>query len=388
MAQINQVRAPDRESPLDIVMKGLSIASTVYGLKSKADEEEREAEKFQMAKEDRDTKLGREEDYRAGKRTKGELFDVQTTKGYEPAQAGDAGALASEDPETGLVSYVKKAQKPVIGTPGLAPKVVGGELIGQDAATGKWGPLYKSAKSGGFGAAGGRPYEYVDPEGNKRRAVTGSQRPDSDPITVPKEYSTEGVAGRKLEEATKVTGLAPVPGRKPSVKDAEDVKVGLENYNNLMSSLNRLDTLYQKSGTNLVGDDAIAQEGLVTDIQLNLKEMVRLGVLNGPDLALLQKMVPDPTTGVENIKGSFGFSRYGEKAAQFRQTLDEKMENKIKARGYVRESPEDAPAPKGDGSAKAPPSGSDPTTAEYARVHSLDYEAAAKILAGRGHKPQ
>lgn len=169
-----------------------------------------------------------------------------------------------------------------------------------------------------FTGADGAPLLY-DPESG---AYTSGKVPEG--FTTPKDQNTEVYGAEKL------------PGLKPTPKDAETVKSSRAARDAIAKNIARLDELYQKHGTQMVGNAAAEMEGISTDIQLNLKELQNLGVLNGPDLALLQKQVPEPTSFKENVKGIVGQDRYDAKRNSFIESLENKFETGIQARGYKR----------------------------------------------------
>lgn len=144
------------------------------------------------------------------------------------------------------------------------------------------------------------------------------------------------------DAAVRVPDLEVMSGYAPAAKDTADVRKAKEYYDNLTQNLARLDASHKRSGTNLTGDDAAEQAAIVTDIQMNLKELQNLGVLTGPDLALLQKQVPDPTAFAENVKDMVGEGRYDTVSKTFRTTLDTRYDNALRSRGYQRAAKNEA----------------------------------------------
>lgn len=75
-------------------------------------------------------------------------------------------------------------------------------------------------------------------------------------------------------------------------------------YSNLTTALDRYEQTVGRTGRNLFsGQETDEVSQARTNIQLQLKELYNLGVLNGPDLALMEQMLPDPTVGL----GTLGF---------------------------------------------------------------------------------
>lgn len=338
---MSRVMTPGRRQGdewLDTLMKGVAVARDIYGIKTASDEADRKEQADEAGKAERKR-------FAEGKLNKGEQIELGT-KGMSPAKEGDPGAIPFTDADTGAVSWVAKQSKPTI-TP---PKVVGNSLVAQDPKTGEYRPVYSAPSTGG---GAGKPHTYVDDEGNERVGTTVGGVPTksgNDFIKTPAAFTPAGGRKATKDAAMKIEGLEVLPGHQPSVKDAEDVKKGSEVYNNIVGQLDRLDAIYKESGTNVFGEAATEQEQLVTGIQMDLKELQNLGVINGPDLQLLRTQVPDPTSGVENVKGAFGQDRVGTKSAGFRTTLDARFDNKLKARGFTRQGAQEQ-----TGDADAPP---------------------------------
>jgi hypothetical protein len=70
-------------------------------------------------------------------------------------------------------------------------------------------------------------------------------------------------------------------------------------YQNLTTALDGYRQLVEQEG--IVAAPGQARDAVVQarrNIQLQLKELYNLGVLNGPDLALMDQMLPDPTLSI------------------------------------------------------------------------------------------
>jgi hypothetical protein len=72
-----------------------------------------------------------------------------------------------------------------------------------------------------------------------------------------------------------------------------------QSYKSLVESLDKYEATVKKTGNVFVpGVDADTVDQQRTAIQLQMKELFNLGVLNGPDLALMENMLFDPSAGV------------------------------------------------------------------------------------------
>jgi hypothetical protein len=70
-------------------------------------------------------------------------------------------------------------------------------------------------------------------------------------------------------------------------------------YRSLLPALDSYARLVQQTGASVLpGQEADSIQQSRTSILLQLKELYNLGVLNGPDLALMEQMLPDPSIGI------------------------------------------------------------------------------------------
>lgn len=89
-----------------------------------------------------------------------------------------------------------------------------------------------------------------------------------------------------------------------------------------------------------------------TNLLLQLKEMHNLGVLNGPDLTLMENLIPDPTISVGNVVGQGSVAERARRAAdQLRRELDRMRASALGAAGMQ--------VPGASGAGEAAPGGGD-----------------------------
>lgn len=78
--------------------------------------------------------------------------------------------------------------------------------------------------------------------------------------------------------------------------EKKQAKSAMMQYTNFMESSTKLKSLVTQYGSELRPTVEKKQmQQLVTDMQLQAKELYNLGVLNGPDLQMIEKIVYDPT---------------------------------------------------------------------------------------------
>lgn len=101
-----------------------------------------------------------------------------------------------------------------------------------------------------------------------------------------------------------IPGLTPQPGVQITKESVKAVKIGAQAYDTVKDQIKRLRNLYAQTGTEIGGEKARKLASMVRQIQLTLKgpEFLQLGVLAGPDMALLDEMVPNPTGFMDNMK--------------------------------------------------------------------------------------
>lgn len=103
----------------------------------------------------------------------------------------------------------------------------------------------------------------------------------------------------EADEAQKVAipGLDPMENVSITKESIKKVKEAAPMIEGVETELKNLKELYKKTGVKLVGKDAARLKSKVRKIQLQLKgkAFLDLGVLNGPDLDLLNEIVPDVT---------------------------------------------------------------------------------------------
>ena len=111
--------------------------------------------------------------------------------------------------------------------------------------------------------------------------------------------------GQRNEPFEAAIKQAEAQSRPPEAMRTQALKVD-QAYRSLTQSLDGYAQLVERTGMSaLPGQDADAIAQSRTNILLQLKELYNLGVLNGPDLALMEQMLPDPSVGI-GLTGPYG----------------------------------------------------------------------------------
>lgn len=110
------------------------------------------------------------------------------------------------------------------------------------------------------------------------------------------------VAGTKVA-STSLPGFRPLPGYNITEEDTKEIKTSEPRINALVKGIQELRDRYKKQGVKLTGDDARWYKSKITSLQLLAKgkELYDLGVLAGPDMEILLKALPDPSSIKEGI---------------------------------------------------------------------------------------
>lgn len=105
----------------------------------------------------------------------------------------------------------------------------------------------------------------------------------------------------------------------------------------MQATVREIADLYRQFGTEVLPGEAQARmRALVRNLQLQAKgeSMFKLGVLAGPDLMLLEELVPNPTTTKASFLDFFGGNQILPTLEVFSKQADLNFENAAKARGY------------------------------------------------------
>lgn len=164
-------------------------------------------------------------------------------------------------------------------------------------------------------------------------------------------------ANAKTEKQKGADALLAIPGwdASPDVKVKPEVAQKLRDtvagQKTIESTVDGIEKLFKQYGNQpLPGPAKSKMQGLLTDLQLNLKgeSQFGLGVLTGPDLALLEKVTGDPTRVGNTLLDYFS---EGEntlaKLAEVRNQSRQRFENRLNASGYTRRKEKPSGVPPG-----------------------------------------
>jgi hypothetical protein len=187
---------------------------------------------------------------------------------------------------------------------------------------------------------------------NKIRDAGGKALETS--VAVDKEYQliAPKVAGAKeITKATKIggaegeteanvgsvaiPGLKPISGTRITNQSVERVKKAMPDMRSVDSLINDIISKYDKMGSEIVGDDAADYSSKIRNLQLLAKSesLYNLGVITGPDLMLLESVIPDPSSIKEGIKKQV-VGDISVRLKNFRNTYNTRKTATLNANGF------------------------------------------------------
>lgn len=153
---------------------------------------------------------------------------------------------------------------------------------------------------------------------------------------------------REKANSAKVEGLAIAPGAMPTADDAKKVKAALVQRDNIVNSLDKLEKMVESEGTEAFswGSESSNMAQLATDARMGAKDLYQLGVLTGPDMELLESVIPDPSDWGWAFTPNAA-AKVKAQLARAKDIIKEKAGTIASTRGY--EVPGAAPTPGGRG---------------------------------------
>jgi hypothetical protein len=157
-------------------------------------------------------------------------------------------------------------------------------------------------------------------------------------------------AQRQAEEAAKsaaksaenqrkayLEGYDLTPEAQPSDKEAADIRKAQAGARTMAQTIGEIENLYKQYGTEVLPGEARAKmAALTTDLMMSMKgpEMYGLGVITGPDLSLLQQVVPDPTNAQASVLDFLGGGQTLPKLSTLRNQVSSRFESSARSLGY------------------------------------------------------
>lgn len=136
----------------------------------------------------------------------------------------------------------------------------------------------------------------------------------------------------------------------PNSITSEAIK-GRNAYDSIIKGLDGLEEMASQGGALIPGKKKDRLDVARRSLQLQMKELFNLGVLNGPDLALMDQLLVDMTSIENNALDAVGIANLEERSKaniqQLRQMMTELIAPKLRSAGFEppKEAAQPAPAP-------------------------------------------
>lgn len=189
------------------------------------------------------------------------------------------------------------------------------------------------------------PPEWGAPEGmTKRQAIQGGWAKKPAPVRPPAPRPMNEAAAAREERAKagatyggkyfKLRGDVP-PGSLDEV-ELRKVREASGEVADLAAAADEVKAIYQRTGGVLTGPDAARMRSLITDMQLTAKgpSVYQLGVLAGPDMAILDTMLANPAKLDSVLKNAGDLRDFVAEIDTFKRRVLERTASKADALGF------------------------------------------------------
>lgn len=149
----------------------------------------------------------------------------------------------------------------------------------------------------------------------------------------------EDVKRNDAARAYYLEGYELSPEAKPTNKETESIRKAQAGTRTIQQTVGEIEALFKTYGTEALPTAARARmSSLTTDLLMSMKgdAMYQLGVLSGPDLEILQRVAPDPTTSKANVLDFLGGDQTLVKLQTLSSQVGRRFENSARSLGYRR----------------------------------------------------
>lgn len=182
----------------------------------------------------------------------------------------------------------------------------------------------------------------IEQELKKQEALSGTRVKEAGETTVAKKQAEVNVITKLAGKS--IYGFIPISGQPITEDDVKQVKESAPLYNQLLSDIKELRSRYAKQGTVFTGDDARWYRSKIKSLQLAAKgkELYQLGVLAGPDLSMLEAVLPDPSNIKEGVKSSI-LGNMDIAFDEFQKTIEKRANDFYRTHGFEKQKPKNDP---------------------------------------------
>lgn len=139
----------------------------------------------------------------------------------------------------------------------------------------------------------------ADRQKQRGEAAAVTRQEDSQKFTAAQTEKKETREDTRASQERFLEGYNLDPEKRPTSKEVQDLRSAQTSTHVIDKTISEIEGLYKQYGTEVLPSAAKARlKSLITDLKLAMKgpEQFALGVLAGPDMELIDKVVPDPTT--------------------------------------------------------------------------------------------
>ncbi len=259
------------------------------------------------------------------------LKAAQGGEGGNPAFSSPAfQAYAQQNPEQALQLMAQQAITPEAQPdPWRDKRVVGGSVV-QASPDGGVQSIYSAPQAQGaqFRPASTEEAARYGAKAGQVDLKTGRFYPINPPQGM--EMVSDGAGGFTFRQGSGVGGDAPTAVKNEAIK-------GRNAFDSIMKGLDDYEQFTSEGGAVIPGKKKDRLDVARRSLQLQMKELFNLGVLNGPDLALMDQLLVDMTSLENNALDIMGVADLGERTqanvAQLRQMMTDLIEPKLKSAG-------------------------------------------------------
>jgi len=298
-------------------------------------------------------------------------FPKQAAKEYDFREGSD-----------GLYATNKSNPTESSKVPGFTPKPTAAEYrapkfeTGKDGFVHRWDDKTQAWVKTGLQGQPQQPNPYTsvlvgNPDGSTKTVFVDPRNPSAPPVDpgLPRTGGPEG--------GSDIPGLEPIPGARVTKQSIERTKKATETYLDLITQIENYKKVYDAVGTEAVGANAEDMNSRAIGIQLSMKELENLGVLNGDDLRLMRELVPEAGGLVAKGRGMLD-PVLGDKFYTKMGTLTQRIEGKygasLRSNGFQKAAGGQAPA-------AAKPHAQDSEAVQWAKANPNDPRSAAILKA-------
>lgn len=201
---------------------------------------------------------------------------------------------------------------------------------------------YQTSMAGASGSVQGR----VDTEAKNVSTIANTESTIAAAKAGASEKGREA-AQQDILTGEMIPGLEPIPNVRQTEDSIKKVKEARPRWETIRTLTDKLVTDYDQNGFSPMGAKAADYQSTVQQLRLEAKEAFNLGVLNGPDMSLLEQIINDPSSwksGAQSLL-RYGFDNIGTRLNNVKDLFESKEISFYRANGFRPKVDEGTSAP-------------------------------------------